>query len=286
MSVSRWIIAIVFGLVASLGQAQEQANDPSDTAPEEQNPAQVLPIPLPVDIIDDEAATETRQRSEQEAREREIADLAAQQGMNAATQSIERATLDMRDYAFYSTVAVWIGTALLLYTLWLTRQANRAAQAAVNVTREIGEAQSRAYLSATHARAVFLPPDGGYGLELTIRNTGQSPARGVAIQAASTAMENGEVLYREKSEGMVDVGDVEAGYEAPIVPFGRRDPTIFRAVADEQKKPILHIAGAIKGHDVFGRPIDQPFFFSGMVIDEGSGPVSKLHKASRDYTQD
>lgn len=142
------VLVLAFGLMISAlsGQAQEQNEEPQGAATEEQSQPQILPLPLPVEIIESDAAADARQRSEDEAKDREIRDLVAQEGMNAATQSIEAATKDMRDYALYSTLAVWVGTILLFYTLWLTRQANRAAQDAVNVTRDMGQAQIRAYV--------------------------------------------------------------------------------------------------------------------------------------------
>ncbi|MBB93073.1 MAG: hypothetical protein CML68_00490 [Rhodobacteraceae bacterium] len=67
--------------------------------------------------------------------------------MNAATQEMNEATQRMALYSLISTVLVGLGTGLLIWTLALTRQANSAARGAVEVTRMIGEAQVRGYLS-------------------------------------------------------------------------------------------------------------------------------------------
>jgi hypothetical protein len=93
----------------------------------------------------------------------------------------------MRDYALYSTIAVWVGTVLLFYTLWLTRQANRAAQDAVDVTRSMGEAQLRAYISFGGLRMISHREDGSldkifWRLHFSIKNTGATPARDVKVK--------------------------------------------------------------------------------------------------------
>lgn len=175
MSARYWIIAFALGLIASLGQAQEQSQKPRLTTQQEHTPTGPFPIPVPVDIVEDQSTIEARQRVEEEAREREMRDLAAQEGMNAATQAIKQATLDMRDFSLYSTILVGVGTALLFVTLWLTRQANRAAQAAVDVTREIGEKQVRAYPSVTSVHVGGIT-NGLPNIIIKISNSGNSPA--------------------------------------------------------------------------------------------------------------
>ena len=87
-------------------------------------------MPLPIEIVESQAAAEARERHEAEARQRDIADLAAQQGMNAATQAMNAATQRMAEYAFWSTFLVAVGTAAVVWSLILMRQANGAAVAA------------------------------------------------------------------------------------------------------------------------------------------------------------
>lgn len=181
-----WLFIAALGLTlsASLGQAQEQANSPGGQAGQEQSPISPdIPTPFPVEIVENDAAADARQRSEEEARQREISDLAAQEGMNAATQSIEQATQDMRDYALYSTIAVWVGTFLLVLNLMQVRKANEAAQKAVSVTRDIGEAQVRAYLGVigiepqkVKITAKAAPSQVALQLNAQLENSGQSPA--------------------------------------------------------------------------------------------------------------
>ncbi len=175
MSYSPWkYITAIMGLVlfATLGQAQEKARDEQGQATIQQRPVQTLPIPLPVDVIEDEAKAEARKRSEAESRQREIEALAAQQGMNTATQ-------DMRDYALYSTVLVGIGTFLLMATLGLTWMANRAAQAAVKVTKESSERQLRAYVYPPLINHQKIYLDGNlaaWEFSIPWKNSGYTPA--------------------------------------------------------------------------------------------------------------
>ena len=169
------IIALGLTLFASLGQAEEKAKPEDRETTQQERPSQTLPIPLPVHIVEDHAAADARERREEEARQREIEDVAAQVSMDASTRAMNDATQDMREYSFYSTLLVGIGTVLLFVTLFLTWQANRAAQDAVTVTREIGEAQIRAFLfvggeQITSDYHSVIPE-----IEIMVFNHGQTP---------------------------------------------------------------------------------------------------------------
>lgn len=192
MSHRSWLLIAALGLILSFGsgQAQEQTEGPEGQAEQQQDPAPPnLPTPFPVEIIQDEGEVEARERREQERRRDEQADLLAQQGMNAATQSIDAATKDMRDYARYSTIAVWVGTVLLIVTLVLTWMANRAAQAAIRVTREMGRAQARAYVGPDWAVA---QDRASYSLvAMSFRNTGVTPSKWVRVAAGFAVEKSG-----------------------------------------------------------------------------------------------
>jgi hypothetical protein len=101
--------------------------------------------------------------------------------MNAATQSIDAATQDMRDYALYSTWFVGAGTILLIVTLILTWQANRAAVKAVEITEEIGKKQIRAYVHTESVATAVYPSGPRMDVRIGVRNFGQSPARGLRV---------------------------------------------------------------------------------------------------------
>ena len=124
------------------------------------------------------------QRGEAEARQREIDDLTAQQGMDAATRAINDATQRMAADSRQMTIATWVGVALLVLILFLTLMANLAAVKAVWVTREIGKKQVRPYLAFKIKNISAIPSDGGsFAVEFTgkVRNSGKSPAYGTSI---------------------------------------------------------------------------------------------------------
>ncbi|MEI4262771.1 hypothetical protein V8352_13470 [Roseovarius sp. D0-M9] len=142
-----------------------------------------IPSPFLVEIVEDETTADALKRSAEEARQREIEGLAAQKAMNVATQSIEEATVDMRNYALASTISVWIGTFLLIVTLILTWMANRAAQAAVRVTRETGRDQARAYVEVDAVKFYWGTKAGQKPeFKISLRNHGATPAKWLQVR--------------------------------------------------------------------------------------------------------
>ncbi len=182
-------IVLALGLIAIssavLGQTDEQPQEPQRKTQQEQGPTQIAPIPLPIEIVEDEATAEARKRHEAEASEREIKDLIAQQGMNTATQAMNRATERMAEYAFWSTIIVAFGTGLVFASLILMWGANRAAVTAVNVIREMAQRELRAYVNFTFIEVISdvdqMREDQprnvrGYQLKVTVENAGATPA--------------------------------------------------------------------------------------------------------------
>lgn len=186
-----WLLAVALGLVlASSGQAQEEAPGTQGETPEQEQPAQALPLPFPVEVIEDDAAAEARDAREEEARQREIADLAAQVGMNSAAQAMNDATQRMAEYAFWSAWLVFSGTCLLGVTLYFTRQANKAAQSAVAVTRETGRDQARAYVHVDTAEFYWTRrPSDPACIVLIVQNTGQTPAKWFEVSCRTRPFE-------------------------------------------------------------------------------------------------
>lgn len=192
-----WCLAVAFGLIGASLQAQEQAGSRNDGASSQQSISQ--PFGLPVRIVEDKEAAEATERREEEAAEREQQDLVAQQSMDAAAHSAKRA-------AWLSAALVAIGTGLLVWTLSLTREANRAARDAVAVTRDIGQRQVRAYVGVHEAKADFLSNEEfpeQYRFMIILKNTGASPATKVRIWAACYIGANfpPELRARDKSHG-------------------------------------------------------------------------------------
>lgn len=129
---------------------------------------------------------ESREHGEAEARQREIDDLVAQQGMNAATQAMNEATQRMADDSSDMVLATWVGVFLLTATLVLMIQANRAAVRAakaadetVKITREayLNERRPWLFIEAKPYEQVTIE-DGifKFGIFYSICNVGPTPA--------------------------------------------------------------------------------------------------------------
>ena len=161
----------------ALGQAQNEGGNANGGTADKQQPTQQLPIPLPIQIIEDDEAASARKTSENEAAQREKDDLIAQQGMHTATQAMNEATQSMRLASWVSAGLVLLGTGLLVWTLKLTRSANKAAQEAVSVTREIGEKQTRAYIAIDDAAVVHVKDGSRPSITVRFINSGQTPAK-------------------------------------------------------------------------------------------------------------
>lgn len=181
---SCWIIAVVIGLAFSQSlQAQEQTSPTEDRAIHLQELLDQKPSGIPIRIIEDSDARDARERSDREREQREKADLEAQQGMNAATKAMNDATQSIEWATWLSTFFVAVGTALLVWTLILTRQANKSAQTAVEITRDIGRLQTRAYLDICDAKVTNLKVGHVPTIQIAIKNCGQSPARNLRVRS-------------------------------------------------------------------------------------------------------
>jgi hypothetical protein len=154
MFIRRWIIAVALGLVLSTSlKAQDEAQSVEDGASGQQQPTLVLPITIPVQIIEDDERASSRERREAESEQREKDALIAQQSMKKA--------------AWWSFVAVSIGSVLLVGTLYFSWKA-------VGVTRRIGQAQTRSYLYLSFIDGEIVK--GVIKGTVRIKNSGTSPA--------------------------------------------------------------------------------------------------------------
>ncbi len=190
MSFRAWMLVATLGLMflPTLAQAQEQAQSPSRNAKTDDGPPNENAFSIPVELVESEEATKARESREAESRQNEIDDLVAQQGMNAATQAMNDATQKMALHSLLSTIAVWAGTGLLIWTLFETR---RTANAANDTLRA-----DRAYVAYDECFAEWwfgetgvpegLGPDGvvvphGISVAIIFRNFGKTPARQVRV---------------------------------------------------------------------------------------------------------
>jgi hypothetical protein len=202
MFISRWIIAVALGLVLSTSlKAQDEAQSVEDEASGQQQPTQVLPILIPVQIIEDDERASSRERREAESEQREKDALIAQQGMNTATQAMNEATQSMKKAAWWSLGTVIIGTLMLGATLFFN-------SAAVSVTRRIGQAQTRSYLylDSINAKVVGEAITG----MVYIANSGTSPALRVKKDIRFYCSKKGFEEQRIASTTLHNSGDVHS----------------------------------------------------------------------------
>lgn len=94
---------------------------------------------------------------------------------------------DMSRWAFWMMIIsgctlliTGLGIVWIRDTLVETRRAVKAADDAVKVTRDIGEAQIRPYISIEHASA-FVDERNGICFKVKVKNSGQTPARNVHV---------------------------------------------------------------------------------------------------------
>ncbi|MCP5085452.1 MAG: hypothetical protein GY952_01405, partial [Rhodobacteraceae bacterium] len=231
---------------------------------------------IPVRIIEDRVASEASERRKAEAAQREKDDLAAQQGMNAATQSMNEATQSMKHASWVSAGLVFLGTCLLIWTLMLTRQANRAAQAAVNATREIGQKQVRAYVGGSEIddQSMFLAlninyDNGKYNIaeqegprdeiNLVVTNFGQTPARNIRhvavfdVRTEPFPIDDADRIFPTDDSAPPKEISLPAGGEFALSCRAARDipaAQILGAINPECPEAI-YVIGVIEYEDVF-----------------------------------
>jgi hypothetical protein len=177
------------------------------------------------------------------------------------------------------TVITFFGVMLVLATLLYTKKAADAANAAVvearkatEVSRDIGQAQIRAYLSCEDSR--FEIYDGAFSCWPIFRNTGQSPARKVQFNA------DVNVWDREMAKRC------EAEYKwgtAPPIGAGASANGLLSVVARDFKGPAtafleegvhVSIRGIVTWTDVFGVEDAMAFSLTQINVSEVMGPAS------------
>lgn len=189
--------------------------------------------------------------------------------------------------AWISAGLVAVGTALLTYNLLLMRRTVIAADSAVDVTREIGQAQVRGYLDINVTKLTF-DTNGTPRFELELRNLGQTPARNLFIKIRVSyrgyAPERASFVFKQTYEKRPDI---------PINGVDREPLSSgILGIPDELDRAITEISevrvyiGAF-GSDIFGHEISAIRFFRAdrhkgfvirpMVVDrEGEGAREKF----------
>ncbi|MEX0956029.1 MAG: hypothetical protein WDZ83_12555 [Rhizobiaceae bacterium] len=244
----RFLIVALFMVLASPVHPQERGGDDGQgQAATEQQHSESAPWALPVDVIEDQAETDARKAREQRAEQRELNDLAAQQGMDSATQR-------MVEIAKWQNYATWLGSFLLFGTLLLMIQANRAAvqaanaaEAAVAETIRIGNAQIRAYLelhgeSFPHERNLVR---GGKAI-IGAKNVGSSPAIGLHVRTQTFITSFPIAANFELPNNWAGVGD------DIVMPPSRSGSWTFPAnIKPVPKGEIAKIANPVSGRRLY-----------------------------------
>lgn len=257
-----YTFVVGIALATSL-QAQEQAKTAQEGASQQQHSSNNLSLGFPIRIIEDDESAEARKSREAEADQREKDDLKAQQGMNLATKSMNDATQSMVYAAWVSAFFVGIGTVLLVWTLLLTRQANKAARAAVDVTLDIGKAQVRAYVGVEIVNVLTTPDERGcFHGAVVFKNTGQSPAREIRTKLQILlSMDIRRVTVQHTDfEGslplITETGgdtDIQSGQAAEIrVISSATDAKLDAVKLLNEGYAVLFARGFVKYTDVFG----------------------------------
>lgn len=244
-----WIVfAVSVGLAFSaLGQAQEGEQQAERPANEQEAATDDFPVPLPVVIIESDETTSARQSTKDEASNNQKADLIAQQGMDAATQR-------MANYAKWQTLLILIGTIALLWTLYLTRSATKAAQDAVGVTRKMGEAQTRAYLSVSPVSVSSFKAGEKMRIIYNIKNLGNSPAFGIYFHHAVRVVPVHEVSsFKFREPYKMDFEDFNISPKQKLMTDAEFN--ILKANFDQIKSEtsVLLVCGHVRYKDVFRR---------------------------------
>lgn len=248
---------IALGLTLALGgQAQPNPDQPEAETSEAATQEQWPPLPLPVQIVEEQAEKDARERIEEETRQREIDDLAAQRGMDEAAQRMANA-------AEVQTWIIAVGTVLVLATFIVTIAANRAAFAMVKTAEKTAERQLRAYVSVEKAEMLFVEIGKPLQVKITFRNTGQTPARKFCL-VTSVGYDKPGLGPNNFSFEMPDGSPtITLGANSPLEKYidGPKslDKTEIHSVLKEEMS--IYVFGTAQYVDVFDKRRQTDFFF-------------------------
>lgn len=179
MSRSHWIIAVTFGLAASFGQAQENETQPevqpkvTQQQPTEQASVEPPSAEPPIVSPANKPSSEHNEGDPIDSGEEPDQYPSIILGDGWA----QWAMVVLSFFALcVSAWAVW----LLKETLKATREAVRSADDAVTTTKEVGQAQVRAYVTINGVSAL-IDEQNRPKVEVCIRNNGASPAKSVKV---------------------------------------------------------------------------------------------------------
>jgi hypothetical protein len=201
------------------------------------------------DLISEENA-QHRARQEQ----REIEDLQAQQDMALWAKAMFWA-------AFASVILTFVGICLIAWTLYYTRRAADAAVAAVDkakstleVTRDIGSRQLRAYVGTSRVYFRDFTPDRPISVVVEIQNFGQTPAYNYHTNLWLEVRPHPEAGTFHTKEIALTIGGetLMPGNRSIVIckfPHPKMDEII---TAIQNAQMALYLLGTIRYRDAFG----------------------------------
>lgn len=177
---------------------------------------------------------------------------------------------------FIAALAVFI----LFRTLIVTHGMLDKAEETVKVTRHMGQAQTRAYISVEAVTAKYL--SWSLRFHVTVVNSGATPARNCVIKIKRASAQHWKASEPKASEPMelliqddnkcVVVGDIgagqkrEASYDCRFIKKHIDAKNKAYLNCSEGNSPLTVEIEAIAGFvDVFGEEILEPFIFTGRI---------------------
>ena len=285
MSKQKYFWAIPFIAIGALLAQPSYSQDvkQEDTLPpaEQETVQAEPPAPLSVIILEEEETANIRQNRERMSDKNQSDDLIAQQRMAEATEAMNRATHSMMWASWISNLFVLISTGLLGWTLYLTRKANDTAHKAVTVTKEMGIAQTRAYIGIETGKfsiTTYLKINIGY------HNTGNSPALNNYLQNVLISFYESGVNARGQMHYSPQQGQLfaytgivgsRAKEEALIELTFPADIWHFLRSRRPENQLQLHVAMEIQWSDIFGNSSIQTVYAQG-GLDAGQNGDMKI----------
>lgn len=190
-----------------------------------------------------------------------------------AQESVANSTRWLLLIALFQTALGVVGTILVWRTLIFNRKAIETADQAIAVTREIGEAQVRAYIGVTIKAGPNQPSQMQAGqtpeIRITITNHGSSPAKRMRVMGviflADEPPRPGSINFqwpdpeRADSETTLASGRDSFTTLYAMEPLTQTDrEAIFAAGASRQ----MFAAGRVTYDDVFHKPHETRFCFA------------------------
>jgi len=178
-----------------------------------------------------------------------------------------------------------LGVMLVLATLIYTKRAAEAARDAVSeaekatkASREIGEAQVRAYLHITSATVDFFNGLDKPAFQAKVVNTGQSPAQNAVcgVQVQYLPQETGGLSSLAVGWRNAVGKAVPIGSEGVTIPV-ESEPVTFKAKnIDEAIPGIIGVRLMVAYRDVFDKQWEQDAYFVGIVSKADEGDAKGL----------